>query len=495
MDIMLCCRCTHPVSNCNFIIFSNGKVFAAHSNRRKRENRKLELPKNLRNPRRMKLPPDFYPLVLHSEESVLSKPPSTDSTSIAPAVESYRDETDGSNNADDNLVWGLDEIEAISSLFQGRVPQKPGNLNRERPLPLPVPHKIRPLGLPTPKKLTKNHLAVSARQPISNQIYKNPTFLIGLAREIRSLPPETDVSTVLSQWARFLRKGSLSLTVRELGHMGLPDRALHVFCWVQNQLHLFPDDRILASTVEVLARANELKMPFDMDKFTSLASRSVYEAMVKGFIKGGNLRLAWKLLYAAKDGKRMLDSCIYAKLILELGKNPDKRMLALPLLEELAARDDLKLTQQDCTSIMKVCIKLGKFDVVESLYDWFKISGATPSVVMHTTLIHSRYSENKYREAMAVVWEMEASDTLFDLPAYRTLIKLFIALNDFSRASRYFSKLKESGLAPGFDIYRELISFYLASGRLAKCKEMCQEAEMAGFNVDDRTRAQLHPGR
>ncbi|KZV18427.1 pentatricopeptide repeat-containing protein [Dorcoceras hygrometricum] len=495
MDIVICCRCTYPVLNCNLIIFSNGKVFAAHSNRRKRESRKLELPKNLRNPRRTKLPPDFYPAVLHSKESVLSKAPSTDSTIIAPAVEEYGDETDDSNNSDDNLVWELDEIEAISSLFKGRVPQKPGNINRERPLPPPVPHKIRPLGLPTPKKLTKNHLAVSARQPISNQIYKNPTFLIGLAREIRSLPPETNMSTVLSQWARFLRKGSLSLTVRELGHMGLPDRALHVFCWVQNQPHLFPDDRILASTVEVLARANELKIPFDLDKFTSLAGRNVYEAMVKGFIRGGNLSLAWELLYAAKEGKRMLDSCIYAKLILALGKNPDKIMLSLPLLEELAARDDLKLTPQDCTSIMKVCIKLGKFDIVESLYDWFKKSGTTPTVVMQTTLIHSRYSANKYREAMAVVWEMEASNTLFDLPAYRTLIKLFIALNDFSRTSRYFSKLKESGLAPAFDIYCELISFYLASGRLAKCKHMCQEAEMAGFMVDDRIRSQMHLGR
>lgn len=474
--------CLYP-SNCSIVTrFSHGIAFASRSDSKKHNRRKLQLPKNLRHRRRTEVPPDFHPLLRRVEEPITCEGPQSDSDSVA--LQSDCDDIFVSDSFDGNVVWESDEIDAISSLFQGRVPQKPRKLNRERPLPLPIPHKIRPLGLPMPKKLTRAHLACSARQPISNQIYKNPTFLISLAREIRSLPPEDNVSTVLNQWSRFLRKGSLSLTVRELGHMGLPSRALNVFCWVQNQPHLFPDDRILASTVEVLARAHELKMPFDLDKFISLASKSVYEAMLKGFIKGGNLRLAWRLLSAATEGKRMLDPGVYAKLILELVKNPDKKMLVLPLLEELAQREDLVLTQQDCTATMKVCTRLGKFDIVEALYDWFKNSGSIPSVVMYTTLIHSRYLENKYRDAMAVVWEMEALNCLLDLPAYRVLIKLFVALNDLSRTARYFSKLKESGFAPTYDIYREVIGIYMASGRLAKCKEICREAEMAGFKME-----------
>ncbi|KAL3820519.1 hypothetical protein ACJIZ3_006424 [Penstemon smallii] len=469
-------------SNCNSITrFSNGIVFAAGGNNNKKPNhRKLKIPKNLRYPRRTQIPPDFHP-ILHSEkESIRQEIPFSDS------------EIDSDDDIDDsNVVWDADEIEAISSLFQGRVPQKPGKLKRERPLPLPLPHKIRPLGLPTPKKLNRTHLSVSLRQPISNQIFKNPAFLISLAREIKSLAPKENVSKVLNQWAQLLRKGSLSMTIRELGHMGLPDRALHVFCWAQSQPNLFPDDRTLASTIEVLARAHELKMPFDLDKFISLASRSVYEAMVKGFIKGGNLRLAWKLLTGATDGKRMLDTGVYAKLILELGKNPDKRMLVFPLLEELGKREDLMLTQPDCTAVMKVCVRLGKFDIVEALYDWFKKSGRNPSVVMYTTLVHSRYMENRYRDAMAIVWEMEALNCTLDLPSYRVMIKLFVALNDLSRAARYFSKLKEFGFAPTYDIYRDVIRVYMASGRIAKCKEICQEAEMVGFVLDEQTRLQL----
>ncbi|KAL0306756.1 UNVERIFIED_CONTAM: Pentatricopeptide repeat-containing protein [Sesamum radiatum] len=187
----------------------------------------------------------------------------------------------------------------------------------------------------------------------------------------------------------------------------------------------------------------------------------------------------------------MLDSNLYAKLILELGKNPDKRKHVLPLLEELAKREDLELSQQDCTAIMKVCIKLEKFDIVEALYDWFRKSGRAPTVVMYTTLIHSWYLENRYRDAMAVVWEMEASNCPLDLPAYRVLIKLFVALNDLSRTTRYYSKLKESGFTATYDIYREVIGIYMASGRLAKCKEICREAEMAGFRLDEQTRKVL----
>ena len=111
------------------------------------------------------------------------------------------------------------------------------------------------------------------------------------------------------------------MTIRELGHMGLPRRALQTFCWAQKQPQLFPDDRILTSTVEVLARNRELEVPVNLERFTSssnLTNQSLVEAMVKGFIKGGNLNLAWKLLSLAKQSKRMLYPSIYSKLVLSL---------------------------------------------------------------------------------------------------------------------------------------------------------------------------------
>ncbi|CAK9180334.1 unnamed protein product [Ilex paraguariensis] len=476
-----------------------------------------KLPKNLRYPRRTKFSPDIGVNTFLKKKKKYS--PDTDGTDLNPhevllknetpdsldgslVVDNHDEsDTDDDENAEEelkevndmNTVWDSDEIEAISSLFRGRIPQKPGKLSRERPLPLPLPYKLRPLGLPTPKKNARGAFSttISSRQSFYHQVYKNPSFLVDLAREIRSLPPNQDVSEILNKWDRFLRKGSLSLTIRELGHMDLPDRALQIFCWAQKQPLLFPDDHILASTVEVLARAHELKMPFNLEKFISLASQSVYEAMIKGFIRAGSLKLAWKLVAAAKDGKRMLDLSIYAKLILELGKNPDKHWLVLVLLDELGEREYLNLTQQDCTAIMKVCIKLGKFEIVENLYNWFKQTGCNPSVVMYTTLVHSRYTEKKYREALAVIWEMEASNCLLDLPAYRVVIKLFVALNDLSRTVRYYSKLKEAGFSPTFDIYRDMIKIYVASGRLEKCKEVCKEAEMAGFNLDKQMTLQL----
>ncbi|KAL1555702.1 pentatricopeptide repeat-containing protein [Salvia divinorum] len=464
MDSLICYTSPYPFHRSNTITrFSPVTAFA--SAKKPKHRKKLQLPKNLRHRRHTEAPPDFHPLIHRVED---------------PGC----DENDTVDGGDGDVSWESDELDAISSLFQGRVPQKPGNLSRQRPLPLPLPHKIRPLGFPTSKKLIRTHVALS-RQPVSNQIYKNPAFLISLAREIKSLPSDDNVSTVLNQWSRLLRKGSLSLTVRELGHMGLPNRALHVLCWAQNQPHLFPDDRILASTVEVMARAHGLKMPFELDSFLNLSSQRVYEAVVRGLVRGGNTRLACRLLSAAESRKRVLSPSVYAKVILELGKCPDKRVLALPLLEELARRDDLVLSQQDCTAVMKVCARLGKFDVVEALYDWVKSSGRiTPGVVMYTALIHSRFLEGRYRDAMAVVWEMEASGCPVDLPAYRVLLRLFAASGDVSRAGRYFAKMKECGFTPTYDIYRGVIGVFMADGRLAKCKEICREAEMVGFKID-----------
>lgn len=464
------------------------RIFAANHGTRVHSKR---IPKNLRFPRRDKLPPAFGTDLFLKKTST-----DTEQTQVDPFDEEGLDleiEEEEEVEGDNDVVWDEDEIQAISSLFKGRIPQKPGKLGRERALPLPLPYKLRPLGLPTPKKHVKLGLAigVSPRASVSERVYRDPRFLISLAREIGKLPPEENASKVLSKWSRFLRKGSLSLTIRELGHMCLPDKALQTFSWAQKQPNLFPDDQILASTVEVLARSHGLKVPINLEKFACLASRGVIEAMVKGFIKGGSLNLAWKLVWVAKDHNRLLDSSIYAKLILELGKKPDRDTLVLALLEELGEREDLNLSQQDCTAIMKICIRLRKFELVESLFSWFKQSGRELSVVLYTTLIHSCYVENKYREALPVVWEMEASNCLLDLPAYRVVIKLFAALNDLPRAVRYFSKLKEAGFSPTYDIYRAIIGIYLILGRLAKVRAVCKEAEMAGFKLDKQILSQL----
>ncbi|XP_022951808.1 pentatricopeptide repeat-containing protein At2g01860 isoform X2 [Cucurbita moschata] len=427
-------------------------------------------PKNLLYPRRTKLPPDpgvnqflkkrtsgpqpdtSFPDLISSEKIGLPE------EELDEIEETAADNYFANDDNDSDVVWDSEEIEAITSLFRGRIPQKPGKLNRERPLPLPLPHKLRPPGLPNPK--IRPRTAVSSRALMSKQVYKRPDFLIGLARAIRDLKPEENVSKVLNRWAPFLQKGSLSLTIKELGHMGLADRALKTFCWVQEQPRLYPDDRVLASTVEVLARNHELKIPFNLDEFTKLASRGVLEAMMRGFIKGGRLSLAWKLLVAAKN-------------------------------DELGQREALNLNQQDTSAIIKVSTRLGKFEIAERLYSWYVESGHEPSVVMYTALVHNRYSERKYREALSVVWEMEAANSPFDLPAYSVVMKLFVALGDLSRAVRYFAKLKEAGFTPTYCIYRNLITIYLAAGRLAKCKEIYKEAENAGYVMDKQITSML----
>ncbi|XP_058730682.1 pentatricopeptide repeat-containing protein At2g01860-like [Vicia villosa] len=458
-------------------LYRNQKIsLSAHSSNSNRRRRETPT-KNLQYPRRDKQPPEFGVNLFLKKPSFPNNEQTHDDNEDKNLNVEECDEEE--QNTDD--VWESDEIDAISSLFQGRIPQKPGKLDRERPLPLPSPHKLRPLGLPTPKRLPA---MVSTRVSMDKKLYKNPGFLVGLAREISRLNPDEDASIILGKWVHVLRKNSLSMTIKELGHMGLPGRALQIFRWVQNQPHLFPDDWILASTIEVLAGNHELKSLMDLNKFTGLASRRVLEALIKGFLKGGNLRPAWKVMAIARRDKRMLDSSIYAKLILELGKNPDKYKHIEPLLEELGARDELNLTARDCTAIMKVCAKMGKYEVVESLFSWFKQSGCPPSVVMYATVIRSLHAEEKHREAVDLVWEMEASNCLFDLPAYRAVIKLFVALGDLSRAVRYFSKLKEAGFSPTYDLYKDMLEIYMASGRTAKCREICKEAEIAGFTLD-----------
>lgn len=70
-----------------------------------------------------------------------------------------------------------------------------------------------------------------------------------------------------------------------------------------------------------------------------------------------------------------------------------------------------------------------------------------------------------------MVWEMEGANCLFDYPAYRVVIKLFVALNDLPRTVRYFSKLKEAGFSPTYDIYQNLFTIYMGFWAVSKIVE------------------------
>ncbi|XP_062224303.1 pentatricopeptide repeat-containing protein At2g01860 [Phragmites australis] len=398
----------------------------------------------------------------------------------------------------DSLGWSKDEIDAISALFDRPMrqkPLKPPNPAKQRALPLPLPHKTRLPVAPAPKQHLRlaARAALSSRASFSDQVRKNPEALVGIAREIATLPPERDVSAVLDRWARFLRKGSLSMTIRELGHMGLPERALQTLCWAQRQtvVPLFPDDRILASTIQVLARFGQLKVESALEQCVPTASRTVLEAMASGFIRDGKLGLARKLLELAKINQRTLHPSIYVKLMLEAARTPEGYGLAAALVDELGESPDLDLRPQDCTAVMKVCVKLRRYAAVESLFSWFRDSGGSPTVVMYTTVVHSRCRDGRHREALALVWDMEQAGCLLDLPAYRVIVKLCVVLRDQERALWYLSRLKEAGFVPTGDMYRNVIEGYAAEGRLAKCRQLIREAESAGVKLDRRLLSRL----
>lgn len=423
---------------------------------------------------------------------------------LAKEMESeFSDEICAENGAEEDdetedLIWSKEEIDAISALFDRPMrqkPLKPRNPARQRALPLPLPHKTRLPVAPAPKQHVRlaARAGLSSRACFSDQVRKKPEFLLGIAREIAALPPEHDVSTVLDCWARFLRKGSLSLTIRELGHMGLPERALQTLCWAQRQkaVPLFPDDRVLASAIEVLARFERLRVESALEQCVPTASRAVLEAMASGFIRAGKVDRVRKLLELARINNRTLHPSIYVKLMLEATRTPEGYGLASALVDELGERPELELRPQDCTAVMKVCIRLRRYAAVESLFSWFRGAIGSPTVVMYTTVIHSRCRDGRHREALSLVWEMEQAGCLLDLPAYRVIVKLCVALHDPGRALRYLSRMKEAGFIPTGDMYDSLIEGYLADGRLAKCRQLIRDAESAGVKLDRRLLSRL----
>ena len=147
-------------------------------------------------------------------------------------VSSTSDSEELASRENNEEEWSFDQLDANASLSRGRtMPKSRNQLNIKRYLPLPMPHKIRPLGLPQSKRALRS--SNPSRLSMAKRFYKNLDFLINLAREIRDLSPDKEASSILDKWVGVLKKGSLFLTIRELGHMGLSQRALQTFCWAQ----------------------------------------------------------------------------------------------------------------------------------------------------------------------------------------------------------------------------------------------------------------------
>jgi len=140
---------------------------------------------------------------------------------------------------------------------------------------------------------------------------------------------------------------------------------------------------------------------------------------------------------------------------------------------------------------MKVCVKLRRYAAVESLFSWFRQSGGSPTLVMYTTVIHSRCRDGMHREALSLVWEMEQAGCLLDLPAYRVIIKLCVVSREPERALRYLSRMKEAGFVPTSDMYNDLVEGYSAEGRVAKCLQLIREAESVGLKLDRKLLSRL----
>eukprot|EP00252_Welwitschia_mirabilis_P025938 TRINITY_DN8293_c0_g1_i1.p1 TRINITY_DN8293_c0_g1~~TRINITY_DN8293_c0_g1_i1.p1 ORF type:complete len:484 (-),score=88.97 TRINITY_DN8293_c0_g1_i1:121-1572(-) len=373
--------------------------------------------------------------------------------------------------------WTPEQLEILSSLFRGKgvASQKSNKPQDFRPLPLPMPHKIRPIGLPLPKKSKPNPWKNSGR---------NPEFLFALARELSSIPNDEQVPEVLENSYRFLRKGSLVCVIRELALMGQIQRALQTFCWVQKKSpKLYPDERVLAAILEVLAGANELKTreTFSLDEVLIGCPVSVYNAVARGFIRSRDFEKARQVMLAAKDLGLDFDDNICATFFLEASKSPRTHKVAVKLLEEMGCKQKLGLEIETCSTVMKGCINLGMFDEVEKIFEWWKSSGRRLTVVIYTTLMHSRYCSGRYREGLSVVWEMEEANCLFDLPALRVVIRLCAKLGELARAKRYFARMKDLGLFVPSDVYENMVQLYAMNGRWKKCQETLEEMQMEGF--------------
>ena len=106
----------------------------------------------------------------------------------------------------------------------------------------------------------------------------------------------------------------------------------------------------------------------------SSGNRDSFEAIARGFIKADQCKQARDVLLVSRDSSCELNDGIYAKLFPKASKSIRGHKFVAQLLDELGMQDKLELEIQDCTAVMKGCIRLEMHEAVESLFYWWKES-------------------------------------------------------------------------------------------------------------------------
>lgn len=369
--------------------------------------------------------------------------------------------------------WTSEQLDIVSALLQRRPRQF--SANRPAPPAPRCPSTHRSLGLP-PVRYVRTHI-ISLPRPAKDKL-----FLTRLAAQISELPHGHHASHILHSCQHVLIRGSLSATIRELGHLGLPLRALETFEWQQQCTHLWPDERTLCASIQVLAEAQMEDKAWELLRTHAPTTPLAFQALTHGLTVAGLLHSA---LLAKKEAEKcgcFLSQGEYAELVL-LASRQNRMEDVRMLVQELGTFPELQLSLEHCTSIMAACRKACMYDAVLGLFQWWKHAGFLPNVVMYEIVITSLSSLGKHRDALAIYWDMEKNGCAPNLVAYTALFEVCTQLGDTSRALKLYSKMRDSNIAPTRPIYTNLIKLCCRDGRLGKAREFMEAMRKEGLPV------------
>lgn len=368
--------------------------------------------------------------------------------------------------------WTAEHLDIVSTLLQR--PPRPFSAHKA-PRPPRVPSKRRHVAVPTPR----------LRFPIpTSRLGKDKHFLTRLSAQISDLPPHAHVSDILHRVQHLLTRGSLSATIRDLGHLGLPLRAHEILEWQKQCSHLWPDERTLCAAIEVLAEAGMEERAWDLLHTHAPLSSLAFAALARGLAAAGLFNRAMLVKGKAESSRLVLGQGVYAELIL-LASRLNKLKEMTELIHELGSFPDLQLGLEHYTSVMAACRKAQMYDAVLDLFQWWKQAGFFPNVVMYQIVMTSLSDLGKHRDALAIYWEMEKGGCDLHLPTYIALFEVCAQLGDASRALRLFTKMRESNITPTHNIYTNLIKVCCWDGRFGKAREFMEAMRKEGLPVED----------
>ncbi|KAJ4831093.1 hypothetical protein Tsubulata_006090, partial [Turnera subulata] len=254
--------------------------------------------------------------------------------------------------------------------------------------------------------------------------------------------------------------------------IGFPETAHHLIDLARTEGTVLSDVSILVDVIENYGKLNLWKkaeaMVSDLRQTHTTLDRKVWNALIKAYAASGCYEQARAVFNKMmRDGPfPTLDSVNGLLQALIADGRLDELYVLIQELQDMG----FKISKCSITLMIEAFARTGNIFEVKKLYHGMRAAGYLPTMHLY-----------RVRDAEAMVSEMEETGFKPDISIWNSMLRLYVAIEDYGKSTQIYQRIKEDGLEADEDTYNSIIVLFCKDYRPEEGMSMMHEMRRHGL--------------